>query len=71
MLCGTPTQINLKDGINIFEIPVPQIALDPYTLNSENFRYVIIDRCGYLQKFISFSVRNATRIILKTGKKLF
>jgi len=67
MLCGTPIQINLKDGINIFETPLPEVGLNPYILHSKSFQYGVIDRCGRLQKYLTFSIRNATRIRLKMG----
>ena len=69
MLCGTPTQINLKDGINIFEIPVPQIALDPYTLNSENFLIRDYRSMRLLAKIHSFFCTQCHKNNIKNGKK--
>eukprot|EP00943_MAST-04B_sp_MAST-4B-sp1_P005049 g5049.t1 len=67
MVCGVPSQINLKDGINVFEISLPDARLNPYTLNSTNFKYGITDRCGRLQKHLTFSVRDWTKARLPNG----
>jgi hypothetical protein len=67
LLCGVPSQINLKDGINVFEISLPAAGLNPYTLNSTNFKYGITDRCGLLQNYLTFSVRDSIKTRLPNG----
>ena len=58
LVCGAPTKVNMKNGINVFEIPLEDAYLDPNVMNSKNFAYGITDRCGHLQKYLTVSIRD-------------
>ena len=67
-ICGKATNINVENGINIFEIPLHSAGLNPYLLNSKNFKYGITDRCGRLEKYVTVSLRDAKKVQLPNGR---
>jgi hypothetical protein len=70
-MCGAPTEINIRNGINIFEIPLEAAYLDPNVMNSKNFAYGITDRCGRLQNYLTVSIRDPEYLGSINGRYLY